>query len=316
MRAFVTGGMGFLGSHLVSGLVRQGHRVYVFDQESALADGGSSAESVVKVTGDLLDTKSISAALEISKPDVVFHLAAVVNLDRSLDIADACMRVNVLGTLNLLRALEGKSLVSFVLPSSVEVYGHGPIPFREDQVAAPPSPYAVSKLAAEQLALSLYRSKGFPAVVIRIATAYGPRQPNHRLIPSLIAAFARGERPALSNPDLSRDFLYVDDVVKGLTVAADCTAAHGEIINLGNEETHTIRSVAEMVRSLMSVALSPRYGAKPARANEARVWATSNEKARNILDWKPETVLSDGLEQTIASYYPQFTKTSSSATNQ
>ena len=316
MRAFVTGGMGFLGSHLVSGLVRQGHRVYVFDQELALADGDSNTESVVKVTGDLLDANSISAALEISKPDVVFHLAAVVNLDRSLDIADAYMRVNVLGTLNLLRALEGKPLVSFVLPSSVEVYGHGPIPFREDQVAEPPSPYAVSKLAAEQLALSLHRSKGFPAVVIRIATAYGPRQPRHRLIPSLIAAFARGERPALSNPDLSRDFLYVDDVAKGLTVAADCTAAHGEIINLGNEETHTIRSVAEMVRSHMAVELSPRYGAKPARANEARVWATSNEKARNILGWMPATALSDGLEKTIASYFPQFTKTSSSATNQ
>ena len=105
-------------------------------------------------------------------------------------------------------------------------------------------------------------------------------------------------------------------MAKGLTVAADCTAAHGEIINLGNEETHTIRSVAEMVRSHMAVELSPRYGAKPARANEARVWATSNEKARNILGWMPATALSDGLEKTIASYFPQFTKTSSSATNQ
>ena len=316
MRAFVTGGMGFLGAHLVSGLLRRGHHVHVFDQEPVSMTDSSVPEGFTMSSGDLLDTNSIRVALSDAKPDVVFHLAAVVNLDRSLDIADACMRVNVLGTLNLLRALEGQQLESFVLPSSVEVYGNGPIPFHEDQAAAPPSPYGVSKLAAEQLALSLYRSKQFPAVVVRIATAYGPRQPNGRLIPSLIGAFSRGERPALSNPDLSRDFLYVDDVVEGLVSAAGCPAGYGEIINLGDEQTYTIRQVAETVRNLMAVDLMPRYGAKPARANEARVWASSNAKARKLLGWTPRTDLRDGLQKTISWYCPQLNKTSSTVTNQ
>ena len=315
MRAFVTGGMGFLGAHLVSGLLRQGHHVHVFDQGPASTDG-SGPEGSVMLRGDLLDVNSICSAVSEAKPDVVFHLAAVVNLDRSLDIADACLRVNVLGTLNLLRALEDQELESFVLPSSVEVYGNGSIPFREDQAAAPPSPYAVSKLAAEQLALSLYRSKGFPAVVVRIATAYGPSQPNHRLIQSLIGAFSRGERPALSNPDLSRDFLYVDDVVEGLVLAAGCQAGSGEIINLGDEQTYTIKQVAETVRNLMAVDLAPRYGAMPARANEARVWASSNEKALKLLGWKPRTVLREGLQKTISWYCPQLNTTSSTVTNQ
>ncbi len=315
MRAFVTGGMGFLGAHLVSGLLRRGHHVHVFDQGPASTDS-SGPEGSVMLRGDLLDANSICSAVSEAKPDVVFHLAAVVNLDRSLDIADACLRVNVLGTLNLLRALEDQELESFVLPSSVEVYGNGSIPFREDQAAAPPSPYAVSKLAAEQLALSLYRSKGFPAVVVRIATAYGPSQPNHRLIPSLIGAFSRGERPALSNPDLSRDFLYVDDVVEGLVLAAGCQAGSGEIINLGDEQTYTIKQVAETVRNLMAVDLTPRYGAMPARANEARVWASSNEKALKLLGWKPRTVLREGLQKTISWYCPQLNTTSSTVTNQ
>ena len=316
MRAFVTGGMGFLGAHLVSGLLRQGHHVHVFDQGPISTFDNSGSEGAVTLRGDLLDTNSIRAAVSEAKPDVVFHLAAVVNLDRSLDIADSCMRVNVLGTLNLLRALEGHQLESFVLPSSVEVYGNGSIPFREDQAAAPPSPYAVSKLAAEQLALCLYRSKGFPAVVVRIATAYGPSQPNHRLIPSLIGAFSRGERPALSNPDLSRDFLYVDDVVEGLLLAAECQAGSGEIINLGDEQTYTIKQVAETVRNLMAVDLSPRYGAKPARANEARVWASSNDKALELLGWTPRTVLREGLKKTISWYCSQLNATSSTVTNQ
>tara|TARA_B100000029_G_scaffold510731_1_gene602912 strand:+ start:4321 stop:5271 length:951 start_codon:yes stop_codon:yes gene_type:complete len=316
MKAFVTGGMGFLGAHLVSGLLRQGHHVHVFDQGLASTIDNSSPEGCVIVRGDLLDANSIRAAVSAANPDVVFHLAAVVNLDRSLDIADACMRVNVLGTLNLLRALEEHSLESFVLPSSVEVYGNGAIPFSEEQAAAPPSPYAVSKLAAEQLALSLYRSKGFPAVVVRIATAYGPGQPNHRLIPSLIGAFSRGERPALSNPDLSRDFLYVEDVVEGLLLAAECQTGFGEVINLGDEQTHTIKQVAETVRNLMMVDLAPRYGAMPARANEARVWASSNEKARKLLGWTPRTILREGLKKTISWYCSQSTTTSSTVTNQ
>lgn len=254
---------------------------------------------------DLLDPSAIADAVGRVRPDLVFHLAAVVNLERSLAVADACMRVNVMGTLNLLRALESAPPAAFVLASTTEVYGHGPVPFREAQAPEPPSPYAVSKLAAEQLALSLHRGSGFPTVVMRITTAYGPRQPRHRLIPSLIDAYSRGEAPALSNPALSRDFLYVDDVVKGLIAAAESPHARGEVINLGDETTYTLGHIAETVRSLMGAEVRPRYGSRTPRANEADIWASSTDKARQLLGWAPETSLIEGLERTIAWFRAQ-----------
>jgi UDP-glucose 4-epimerase len=283
MNVLVTGGSGFLGSHLVDALTAAGHHV--------TAPGSREC--------DLLDLDAVRDAVARIRPDSVFHLAAVVNLERSLEMADACMRLNVIGTLNLLRALESTALDAFVFASTTEVYGDGPVPFREEQPANPPSPYAVSKLAAEQLVLSLYRTRGFPAVVTRLTTTYGPRQPRHRLIPSLIEAYARGEAPALSTPSLSRDLLYVDDAVKGLVKAAENPGARGAIVNLGNETTHTIAQVAESVRALMGAALAPRYGAQAARADEAPVWASNVDKARQLLGWVPETPLVEGLERTI-----------------
>lgn len=298
MRTLLTGGAGFFGSHLTEALLRQGHSVHILDLPSAPIVG-PIAGNVTFHEGDLLETSTVREAIVRSKPNVVFHLAAVVNLDRSLEVADACMKVNALGTLNLLRVLEARPPTALVLASTTEVYGDGPVPFKEEQAAAPPSPYAVSKLAAEQLALSMHRITGFPTVVARIATAYGPRQPNHRLIPTLIESYARGERPSLSDPELSRDFLFVDDVVEGLVAAAESTASHGEIINLGNQTSHTIGHIAETVRDLMGADLAPCYGARASRPNEARVWASNTDKARRLLGWSPKTTLLEGLERTI-----------------
>lgn len=300
MRALLTGGAGFIGSHLSEALLARGYSVQVLDNLSTGSIDNISSSGVTSFKGDLMDASTVRDAVMESNPDVVFHLAGVVNLERSFEVAEACMRVNVLGTLNLLRALEARPLEAFVLASTTEVYGNGPIPFQEGQAAEPPSPYAVSKLAAEQLALSLFRTSGFPAVVTRMATSYGPRQPRQRLIPSLIGAYARGERPSLSDPTLSRDFLFVADLVDGLIAAAQCPASRGEVINLGDETTYTIGHIAETVRSLMGADVTPRFGERKSRPNEARVWASNNAKAGRLLGWAPRTTLVDGLEQTIA----------------
>ncbi len=305
MRILLTGGAGFLGSHLAEALLARGDSVHVLDDFSTGSIENLSNLGMTSLRADLLDPRAVLDVVADLRPDFVFHLAGVVNLERSLQVAEACMRVNVTGTLNLLRALEATSPSMFVLASTTEVYGNGPVPFHEGQAAEPPSPYAISKLAAEQLALSLYRLTGFPAVVLRIATSYGPRQPHRRLIPSLIESYGRGESPALSDPTLARDFLFVDDVVKGLLVAAESPRARGEIINLGDETTYTIRHIAETVRRLMGVDVTPRYGARASRANEARVWASNIDKTRQLLGWAPETPLVEGLERTITWFRAQ-----------
>jgi len=302
MKALVTGGAGFIGSHLAESLIARGHVVDVLDNLSSGSVSNLPSNGATYVHGDLTDPASVRDVVVASKPDLVFHLAGVVNLERSFQVADACLRVNVLGTLNLLRALDERRPTAFLLASTTEVYGNGPLPFRETQAAEPPSPYAVSKLAAEQLALSLHRASGFPAVVARIATSYGPRQPRARLIPSLIDAFTHGEPPALSDPTLSRDFLYVDDVVAGLMAAAEHPASHGEVINFGDEATYTIGHIAETVRRLTGATVSPRYGERKPRPNEARVWASDNGKACRLLGWQPRVTLVEGLERTIAAF--------------
>lgn len=218
-------------------------------------------------------------------------------------MADACARVNVLGTLTVLRSLEGVTPAAFVLASTTEVYGSGPVPFDEAQPEHPPSPYAISTLAAEQLARMRYRSAGLPAVVLRVATVYGPCQGVHRLIPSIISAYARGEPPRLGDAEYSRDFVFVDDVVDGMLAAAS-EGARGEVINLGDVTTHTVRDVAETIRTLMGADVTPRYGSHESRRNEARVWASSRQKAERLLGWRPRTSLSAGLERTIEAFQP------------
>ena len=188
-----------------------------------------------------------------------------------------------------------------MLASTTEVYGSGSVPFQEEQREAPPSPYAISKVAAERILLMQHRATGLPAVIARIATAYGPGQPRHKLIPSIIEAYARGDSPRLSDPAQSRDFVFVDDVVDGLIAAATHEKAHGEIVNIGDVTTYTVQHIAETVRALMRVTIAPEYDDRAQRVNEARVWASSREKAERILGWAPRTSLVNGLDRTIAS---------------
>ena len=213
------------------------------------------------------------------------------------------MRVNLLGTLELLKALESSPLSAFVLASTTEVYGNGPLPFTEGQREAPPSPYAVSKLAAEQIIMTLHRAQGFPAIVARVATAYGPGQPRHRLIPTIIEAYSRGEPPQLSDPSQSRDFLFVDDVVEGLLACVTHPNARGEVINLGDDASYTVQHIADTIRDLMGVNVTARYGDRAPRPNEARVWSSSRKKAGELLDWAPRVGLREGLQQTIAGFH-------------
>jgi nucleoside-diphosphate-sugar epimerase len=295
----VTGATGFIGTHLVDRLARDGARVSVLLRAKA----ERLAPAVTAAYADLLDGGAVRAAVETVRPDVVFHLAAVVNLDRTLAVADACMRTNVLGTTTLLRALEATtSSAVFVLASTTEVYGHGGVPFLEGQTEQPPSPYAVSKVAAERILLLLHRAAGLRAVVVRIATTYGPGQGHDRLIPMVIDAYARGQAPRLHDPWQSRDFVFVDDVVDGLIAAATSSDASGEIINLGDETTYLISHVADTIRDIMGAQVPPRDSGRAGRANEARTWATSREKAGRLLGWTPRTGLVAGLERTVARY--------------
>ena len=284
-RVLVTGAAGFLGSHLVRRLAAEGAQVTALDRSSA----------------DLEDRTSLRRIIASAEPSVVFHLAGRVDLARTPEITEACIRENMLATANVLWALQGVPVRACIMTSTTEVYGSNPPPFHEEQPVDPPSPYAVSKVAAEHLCRMMGRAYDLPVVILRMCTVYGPGQARERLIPSTIQAIQSGLPLDVTAGEQRRDFLFVEDAMDGLLRAGTASAARGHTINLGREEAVRVREVIDTIRRIMRAdTWQPRYGALPQRAGEAAMWSTNSGKAARLLGWRPHTSLEDGLRATIA----------------
>ena len=296
-RVLVTGAAGFLGAHLVRRLAREGATVYAVDR--TIREG---AQDVAWHRADLEDRGALTSLLARLKPETVLHVAGRVDLARTPEITDACIRENVHATANLLWALEGSPLKAFVLTSTTEVYGRNRAPFHEEQPIDPPSPYAISKVAAEQLCRFFHEARGYPTAVLRLSTVYGPGQAEARLIPSVIRAVLAGQPLAMTSGEQRRDFVYVDDAIDGVLRAALEPAARGHVINLGHDRPVSLRELVETIRTLMRADWAPSYGALSSRSGEAASWSCDGRKAKAVLGWEPRTRLEEGLASTIAAY--------------
>jgi nucleoside-diphosphate-sugar epimerase len=302
-RVLVTGGEGFLGANLARRLSDDGHDVHIFSRPNParqwkLVDLLGVVAKVHAV--DLLDQDDVQAAVAAVRPEIVFHLAGRVDLERSAEMARHCVSENVLTTINLIEALRDLPIESMIYTSTTEVYGSGPTPFREDQRLDPPSPYAVSKVAGESLCRLWARQFGLPVRILRIASAYGQGQPLQRLIPSIILSALRGRPPILHSKGHGRDFLHVDDVVRGIASAAITGLDPGEIVNLGSPLPFLIEEIARMIFAEMKVDLSIEW--RESRPSESPYWATDFEKAERLLGWDPSVPIEEGLSRTIAWY--------------
>jgi len=303
--ALVTGATGFIGSHLTRRLVADGLQVH------ALTSAVSSVYAVRLVDlrdritvheGSLADRSAMDAVVQAVRPDYVFHLGAYTHVGKSWQRVDECVQVNVQGTVNLLQALEHTGCVRFVNMGTSEIYGDIESPFREDMAVRPVSPYAAAKYAAECFRRVFHQGRGTPVVLLRPFNAYGPAQTADRVIPEIIVRALRGEELRMTQGRQTREFNYVEDLVDGIVRAAAVPGVEGELFNLGCGEDVAIRDIATLVLDLLDNPVQAHFGALPERPTEIWTMRSDSTRARQLLGWKPQHSLVDGLQKTIDWY--------------
>jgi nucleoside-diphosphate-sugar epimerase len=252
--------------------------------------------------GSVSDHGAMQALTSAARPDVVFHLAAYTHVGKSWARVEECVSTNVSGTISLLRALEGVGYRRFVYTGTSEIYGPIEVPFREDALVQPASPYAVSKYAGERFARMYQRAHGAPIVCLRPFNAYGPAQSPDRIVPEVIVRALRRQRLPMTTGTQTREFNYVEDLVDGFVRAATAPGIDGEVVNLGCGEEVTVAAMAATVLGLMGDPISPELGALPDRPNEIMRMRSDSTLARERLGWTPAVTLEEGLRRTIAWY--------------
>jgi len=299
-QALVTGGAGFVGSHVVAGLIAQGTRVRVLDNLSTGQELNLSDSHVEFVAGDIRDPEVLSGAMQGVR--WVFHQAAMVSVPASMDDPLGCYEVNLQGTLRVLWAAHQAGVQRVVVASSAAVYGEASVPVEEESPKRPLSPYASSKLAMEQAAQLFTRAYGLPTVCLRYFNAYGPRQrpdsPYAAVIPAFIGAMLEG-RPATihGEGDQSRDFVYIGDVVRANLLAAERPEATGGVFNIGSGVSVTILELAGFLQGLFPQAPAPIHG--PSREGDIRFSKAVMDRAAQALGYRPEVGMLEGLRSTV-----------------
>ncbi len=315
-KILVTGADGFIGSHLTEALVRQGYDVRAFVMYNSFNSWGwldQAAEDVrghIEVfAGDIRDPHGVTEAMKGC--DAVLHLAALIAIPYSYHSPDTYVDTNIKGTLNVLQAAKQLGVRKVVHTSTSEVYGTALyVPIDEKHPLQGQSPYSASKIGADQMALSFYRSFGLPVGVIRPFNTYGPRQSARAVIPTIITQLAKGaSRIQLGSVHPTRDFNFVEDTVRGFIAFLESERSIGEEINIGSNFEISIGDTAQMIARLMNSDAEidmDMQRMRPEKSEVERLWA-DNRKAETLLGWKPQYAGSVGLEAGLQKTIEWFT---------
>lgn len=311
-RALVTGGHGFVASHLARTLLARGDAVTVLDLAAPALSGlvlQGVAPEVELVEADLRDAPAVSAAVEGGRFDVVFHLAAQTLVGPAMADPAATFEANVQGTWNLLEACRRAEVPAAIVASSDKAYGPSEeLPYREEMRLRPASPYEASKAAADAIALSYWPAYGLPVAVTRFANIYGGGDLNFsRLIPEAVAALLDGRRPLIrSDGSPERDFLFVDDAVAAYLAIEHAVGAGepaaGAAFNAGGERPYSVAEVLETLAELSGADLEPEYQGVGNPDGEIDRQYVDSTKLRALSGWSPAVGLRDGLIRTLEWY--------------
>jgi len=299
----VTGGAGFIGSHLVERILGLGHEARVLDDFSTghRENLAPFADDIDLHVGDVRDIEAVRRAVD--GVDIVFHEAALASVPRSVDDPITSNEVNVGGTLNVLVAARDAGVRRLVYASSSSIYGDSPeLPKREDMAPSPESPYAVGKLAGEHYCSVFSSLYGLECVALRYFNVFGPRQdPGSQyaaVIPIFATALLSGRRCLIhGDGEQSRDFTYVANVVDANLLAAEADGVAGEVMNVACGDTVTVSTLHDRLRGLTGSDLEPEHG--PERAGDVKHSYADISRARELLAFEPGVCFDEGLERTV-----------------
>ncbi len=306
-RVVVTGGSGFIGSHLVKRLLEQGAKVAVTTRYGNVMKNERLRDEWTRIKVIEADLRNRGALDEVAKfdPHVVFHLAAYNHVGESFRQVEECFDVNAKGTANLLDVVPGTE--AFVYMSTSEVYGHqSGVPFVETMNPEPISPYAITKYSGELYCRMKQRMKGSGRIVVlRPFNAYGPYQSSKAIIPELIINCLKGKPIRTTKGEQTREFNYVGNLVDGLLAAADHTGTIEGPVNLASGEEVAIRDLVKKIAALTDTKSSIEIGALEYRPTEIWRMFADSSRARTLFGWTPRVSLDEGLKRTVE-WYRQY----------
>lgn len=307
-KILVTGADGFIGSHLTEELVKQGFDVKAFSLYNSFNTWGwldtlsqDIMENVEVFTGDIRDPNGVREAMKGT--DAVFHLAALIAIPFSYHSPDAYVDTNIKGTLNVLQAAKQLELDKVLITSTSEVYGTAQyVPIDESHPYQGQSPYSATKIGADRLAESFYRSFGLPVAIVRPFNTYGPRQSARAVIPTIITQLLAGkEEIKLGSLKPTRDFNFVKDTARGFIEIYRSDKTIGEEINIATQNEISIGELAEeLIRQINPQAkiVCDEERLRPEKSEVNRLLG-SNEKIKRLTEWEPCFTFEEGLAQTI-----------------
>jgi len=306
-RVLVTGAGGFIASHLVEALVREGATVKAFVRYNSRGDPGLLAllptdilEGIEIIAGDLRDSAAVQQAAKGVK--LIFHLGALIAIPYSYLHPVEVVETNVMGTLNVLMTARSHGVERVVHTSTSEVYGTAKhVPIDENHPLQGQSPYSASKIGADKLAESFFCSYELPVVTLRPFNTFGPRQSARAVIPTIITQAMTKNKVHLGNLETKRDFTYVSDTVAGFLRAGQVAGIEGQTINLGVGKEVSVKDLADIILGLLNrpaEIVVDQDRLRPQKSEVLRLMS-DNSRARSILGWEPAVSLKEGLARTI-----------------
>jgi NAD dependent epimerase/dehydratase len=308
-RVLITGSDGFIGSHLTQRLLKAGCKVRAFVYYNSFNSWGwidtfslEEKNQLEIFTGDIRDPNGVREAMK--DMDVVFHLAALIAIPFSYHSPDSYIDTNVKGTLNVIQAARDMKVERVLVTSTSEVYGTAQyVPIDENHPRQPQSPYSASKIGADCIAESFYRSFDLPVTIVRPFNTYGPRQSARAVIPTIITQLLSGmDQILLGDVRPTRDLLFVKDTVEAFLAIAECEQLVGHEVNIATQSEISVQDLAQIIidqiRPTASIATDP-IRTRPDKSEVFRLFG-SNQKITTHTNWRPAVSLSAGLRETIA----------------